>query len=216
MDKIEINEGDIDMPVNYMMVDGMSRGHLGFFNFILIFILAFFVIKVIVGVSLSRSSRQNDGENYRDKAANLKVNMERYRESGLSDSDIKIFRENLAEAKTNIETWEKNMKKNDDLQVVESVTGGLESSKLTFKYIVQNPQELTKQSEFLYKDLPNMVKLSDKFIEMKKQSVKTDDISRDLDETLLLIKTLSTNISKNYHDILMDDVNVIKHEVNFD
>ncbi|WP_096817219.1 5-bromo-4-chloroindolyl phosphate hydrolysis family protein [Lactococcus fujiensis] len=204
------------MPVNYMMVDGMSRGHLGFFNFILIFILAFFVIKVIVGVSLSRSSRQNDGENYRDKAANLKVNMERYRESGLSDSDIKIFRENLAEAKTNIETWEKNMKKNDDLQVVESVTGGLESSKLTFKYIVQNPQELTKQSEFLYKDLPNMVKLSDKFIEMKKQSVKTDDISRDLDETLLLIKTLSTNISKNYHDILMDDVNVIKHEVNFD
>ncbi len=204
------------MPVNYMMVDGMSRGHLGFFNFILIFILAFFVIKVIVGVSLSRSSRQNDGENYRDKAANLKVNMERYRESGLSDSDIKIFRENLAEAKTNIETWEKNMKKNDDLQVVESVTGGLESSKLTFKYIVQNPQELTKQSEFLYKDLPNMVKLSDKFLEMKKQSVKTDDISRDLDETLLLIKTLSTNISKNYHDILMDDVNVIKHEVNFD
>ncbi len=108
------------------------------------------------------------------------------------------------------------MKKEDDLQVVESVTGGLDASKHTFKYIVQNPQELTKQNEFLYKDLPNMVKLSEKFIEMKKQSVRTEDINRDLDETLLLIKTLSNSISKNYHEILMDDVNVIKHQVDFD
>ena len=121
-----------------------------------------------------------------------------------------------SEAKSNIENWEKNTKKNDDLQVVESVTGGLEASKLTFKYIVQNPQELTKQNEFLYKDLPNMVKLTDKFLEMKKQSLHSDEISRDLDETLLLIKTLAERISKNYHEILMDDVNVIKHEVKFD
>ncbi len=77
-------------------------------------------------------------------------------------------------------------------------------------------QELTKQNEFLYKDLPNMVKLSEKFIEMKKQSVRTEEINRDLDETLLLIKTLSHSISKNYHEILMDDVNVIKHQVDFD
>ena len=110
----------------------------------------------------------------------------------------------------------KLLKKEDDLQVVESVTGGLEASKQTFKYIVQNPQELTKQNEFLYKDLPNIVKLSEKFIEMKKQSVRTEEINRDLDETLLLIKTLSHSISKNYHEILMDDVNVIKHQVDFD
>ena len=51
---------------------------------------------------------------------------------------------------------------------------------------------------------------------MKKQSVRTEDINRDLDETLLLIKTLSNSISKNYHEILMDDVNVIKHQVDFD
>ncbi len=82
----------------------------------------------------------------------------------------------MSEAKENIKTWEKLLKKEDDLQVVESVTGGLEASKQTFKYIVQNPQELTKQNEFLYKDLPNMVKLSEKFIEMKKQSVRTEEI----------------------------------------
>ena len=151
-----------------------------------------------------------------DFSTGKKENIERYHEAGLSDTDIKIFRENLSEAKENIKTWEKLLKKEDDLQVVESVTGGLDASKHTFKYIVQNPQELTKQNEFLYKDLPNMVKLSEKFIEMKKQSVRTEDINRDLDETLLLIKTLSNSISKNYHEILMDDVNVIKHQVDFD
>ena len=51
---------------------------------------------------------------------------------------------------------------------------------------------------------------------MQKQSVKSEEVSRDMDETLLLIKTLAMNISKNYHEILMDDVNVIKHEVKFD
>ncbi len=208
--------GDTLMPVDFMMMDGMTRGHLGFFNLILICILVFVVIKIIVGVGLSKNDWKENSGKTKNKASNLKVNMERYHEAGLSDSDIKIFRENLAEAKSNIENWEKNTKKNDDLQVVESVTGGLEASKLTFKYIVQNPQELTKQNEFLYKDLPNMVKLTDKFLEMKKQSLHSDEISRDLDETLLLIKTLAERISKNYHEILMDDVNVIKHEVKFD
>ncbi|MGM9886274.1 5-bromo-4-chloroindolyl phosphate hydrolase [Lactococcus sp. dk322] len=190
----------------------MRGGRMSLFFTILFIIIIFLMVKIIIGVSLSRKGERPT----RDKAMNLKVNMERYHDAGLSDSDIKIFRENLAEAKTNIETWEKNMKRSDDLQVVESVTGGLEASKLTFKYIVQNPQELTKQNDFLYKNLPNMVKLTDKYLAMKKQSVQSEEISRDIDETLLLVKTLSTQISKNYHEILMDDVNIIKHEVKFD
>ncbi len=204
------------MPVSlFMMNHGVSGGRWGFVTTILGLIFVFLLIKLVFGIFFMSKNRREEG-GYKDKTMNLKDNIERYHEAGLSDNDIKIFRENLAEAKKNIETWENQLKKNDDLQVVESVTGGLEASKHTFKYIVQNPQELTKQNEFLYKDLPNMVKLTEKYIEMKKQAVKTEEIQRDLDETLLLIKTLSGNISKNYHEILMDDVNIIKHEVKFD
>ncbi|AYG00172.1 5-bromo-4-chloroindolyl phosphate hydrolysis family protein [Lactococcus allomyrinae] len=207
------------MPVSlFMNHQGMMAGggHWGVVNMIFGLILFFLIVKMIIGIGFMRKNRREERGGYKDKSMSLKENMERYHEAGLSDSDIKILRENLAEAKANIETWETHQKKDDDLQVVESVTGGLDSSKQTFRYIVQNPQELTKQNEFLYKNLPNMVKLTEKFIEMKKQSVRTDDIKRDLDETLLLIKTLSGAISKNYHEILMDDVNVIKHQVNFD
>lgn len=207
------------MPVSlFVHNQGMMSGdgHWGMVNMIFGLILFFLVIKMIIGIAFMRKNRQDKMGGYEDKAMSLKENIERYHEAGLSDSDIKIFRENLAEAKTSIKTWEAQTKKDDDLQVVESVTGGLDASKHTFKYIVQNPQELTKQNEFLYKDLPNMVKLTEKFIEMKKQAVRTEEIKRDLDETLLLIKTLSASISKNYHEILMDDVNVIKNQVKFD
>ena len=181
-----------NMPVSLFMnhQDMMfGYGHLGIVNVIFGLVLFFLIIKMIIGISFMRKNPDEREEGYKD--------------TGMSK-------------KENIKTWEKLLKKEDDLQVVESVTGGLEASKQTFKYIVQNPQELTKQNEFLYKDLPNMVKLSEKFIEMKKQSVRTEEINRDLDETLLLIKTLSHSISKNYHEILMDDVNVIKHQVDFD
>ncbi|EQC90057.1 5-bromo-4-chloroindolyl phosphate hydrolysis protein, partial [Lactococcus cremoris subsp. cremoris TIFN7] len=181
------------MPVSlFMNHHGMmfGYGHLGIVNVIFGLVLFFLIIKMIIGISFMRKNSTEKEERYQDKGMSKKENIERYHEAGLSDTDIKIFRENLSEAKENIKTWEKLLKKEDDLQVVESVTGGLDASKHTFKYIVQNPQELTKQNEFLYKYLPNMVKLSEKFIEMKKQSVRTEDINRDLDETLLLIKNI--------------------------
>ncbi len=207
------------MLVNLSMYHhGMMTGgdHWGIVNMIFGLVLFFLVIKMIIGIGFMQKNKRDDKGSYKDKTMNLKGNIERYHEAGLSDSDIKIFRENLAEAKDSIETWEAKIKKDDDLQVVESVTGGLDASKQTFKYIVQHPQELTKQNDFLYKDLPNMVKLTEKYLDMKTQAVRTEEIKRDLDETLLLIKTLSHSISKNYHEILMDDVNVIKQQVDFD
>ncbi|WP_276421560.1 5-bromo-4-chloroindolyl phosphate hydrolysis family protein [Lactococcus garvieae] len=192
------------MHMTGMMMGGMH----GFIRTIIILLVALWLI------SLMRN--KTNKKNKTAKKPPRKENIQRYQEAGLSESDIEIFRDTLADAKENIEKWEANTKKNEELEVVESVTGGLEASKLLFKYIVQNPTQLTKQNDFLYKDLPNMVKLTEKYLEMQKQSVKSEEVSRDMDETLLLIKTLATNISKNYHEILMDDVNVIKHEVKFD
>lgn len=187
-----------------MMMDGTA----GLIRTVLILLVAIWLISLL--------RRRAIKKNKMTKKPVRKENIQRYQEAGLSDSDIEIFRDTLADAKENIEIWEANIKKNDELDVVESVTGGLESSKLLFKHIVQNPTQLTRQNDFLYKDLPNMVKLTEKYLEMEKQSVKSQDVSRDMDETLLLIRTLSANISKNYHEILMDDVNIIKHEVKFD
>ncbi|MDR2975785.1 MAG: 5-bromo-4-chloroindolyl phosphate hydrolysis family protein, partial [Streptococcaceae bacterium] len=117
-------------------------------------IVTIFIIKMIVGLIIL--GRQKSSERGNSPEIKMKHNMKNYREAGLSDSDIKLFRENMAEAKSHIKAWETACRTITDVSVIEDVTGGLSASKKTFQFIVKNPQELTKQSDFLYKWLPNM------------------------------------------------------------
>lgn len=197
------------MNTEYLMFGGNG---LHWINILIALALLWAIFHLFAGIFISRKDRKTGMS---DKSFATKNHTARYKAAGLSENDITIFRDTMSEAKKNILAWENNMKKNEDLEMVESVTKGLESAKSTFKYIVSNPNQLTKQNDFLYKDLPNMVKLTEKYLEMKAQSVKFDQAKRDMDETLLLIKTLSGQIAKNYHEILMEDVKIIKNEVNY-
>ena len=188
------------MIMMYMM--GTHVGLIGMAVSILVLIL---LIKLLVGLSLIHKQHQE-----KNPTTKLKKNIKNYRDSGLSDSDIKLFRETMGEAKRQIELWSKANQSKTDLSVIEDVTGGLASAKKTFQFIVQNPQELTKQSDFLYKDLPNIVKLIESYDKLKAEPVKNE---RDLSETLLLLKTLSAQVAENYHEILMKDVKIIGEEV---
>ncbi|GBG97248.1 5-bromo-4-chloroindolyl phosphate hydrolysis family protein [Lactococcus termiticola] len=184
--------------------------HTGFWsltNLIVGIILILVIIKLIIGISIMLKNKQKKEE------VLSKENEARYREAGLSDSDIEIFRSTMRDAKGHIMAWESRLKLDEDIEMVEQVSGGLEASKQTFKYIVRHPKELTSQNDFLYKELPNMEKLTEQYIEMKKQKQMTAEMERDLNETLLLIKSLSQRLSKNYHEVLMDDVKIIKEEM---
>src|SRR5699024_9656970 len=121
------------MHMTGMMMGGMH----GFIQIILILLVALWLISLM--------KNKSNKKNKTAKKPPRKENIQRYQEAGISESDIEIFRDTLADAKENIEKWETNTKKNDELEVVESVTGGLEASKLLFKHIVQNPTQLTKQ-----------------------------------------------------------------------
>jgi len=191
------------------MYSGMMMGlHGGSnFRFVFLFVIAFFVIywttrHHIVKAGKSKSKKGKKFNHIAD-----------YKEAGLSEGDIDIFRQTMAEARSNIESWETRVDKLDELSVIEDVTGGLESAKKTFQFIVKNPQELNKQGDFLYKDLPNMVKLTESFAKLKAEPVAND---RDMSETLLLLRTLSEHIAENYHGILMKDVKFISKEVEAD
>lgn len=163
------------------------------------------LIKIIVGISILHHHRRNEMK-VKDRTAD-------YKAVGLSDNDIVIFRETLKEAKQNIEKWEAASKKYTDISVIEDVTGGLSAAKKTFQYIVKNPREATRQGDFLYKQLPNIVKLTETFDALKKESASSD---KDEAETLLLMKTLSANIANGYHLLLMKDIEIIGKEIQND
>jgi 5-bromo-4-chloroindolyl phosphate hydrolysis protein len=186
----------------------MGHSLSGLLGFAVSLIVTIFIIKMIVGLIILGRQKSSDKGN--SPEIKLKRNMKNYRDSGLSDSDIKLFRETMAEAKNQIKAWETASKTITDVSVIEDVTGGLAAAKKTFQFIVKNPQELTKQNEFLYKSLPNMSKLIESYRKLQQEAIKSE---KDLSETLLLMKTLSNQVAENYHEILMTDVKIIGKEV---
>lgn len=177
----------------------------GLFGFLFLALLFFLLVRLIIGVS--GTSEKKDKKN---PELNLKKKIKHYKEAGLSDTEIEIFRETMSEAKRQIDIWSKASQERSDLSVIEDVTGGVISAKKTFQFIVQNPQELTKQNTFLYKDLPNMVKLIESHGKLQAVAKQNE---RDISEILLLIRTLSSQIADNYRGILMRDIKIIEKEV---
>lgn len=146
---------------------------------------------------------------YKNEKKNPKL-MQSYHESGLSDQDITVFRATMQVAKDQIKTWEKAVKQNADLQIIEKVTGGLKSAKQLFQLIVKQPKLALTSQDFLYKQLPTMVDLVAHYEQVK-------GVDR-LDQGLLtdnqkVIRSLSEKIAKTYATELSDDLENLKKEV---
>ena len=133
-----------------------------------------------------------------------------YHKAGLSDQDIVIFRQTMQDAKDQIKQWEIAVKEDAALQVIERVTGGLDSAKKLFQLIVKRPKIALSNNDFLYKQLPTMLDLIETY-----QNIKAVD---KLDEALLVdsqkvIRALSEKIAGLYTLTVSDDIETIKNEV---
>lgn len=133
-----------------------------------------------------------------------------YHEKGLSDKDITIFRQTMHEAKNQIEVWEKAVKDDQELQVIESITGGLASSKKMFQFIVKEPSNALSNNDFLYKDLPTMVELLDTYSNLKAIDKCDQEL---LIESQKVIKQLSEKVANKYALTLSANIEKVKSEV---
>lgn len=133
-----------------------------------------------------------------------------YHDKGLSDKDITIFRQTMTDAKHQIKGWEEAVKRDEALQIIERVTGGLASSKKLFQFIVKEPSAALLNNDFLYSDLPTMVDLIETYSNLK--SVEKTDQSL-LIESQKVIKQLSEKIANRYTMTLSADIEKVKNEV---
>ncbi|MDR0297860.1 MAG: 5-bromo-4-chloroindolyl phosphate hydrolysis family protein [Streptococcaceae bacterium] len=177
---------------------------------ILTVLVALFILKIMGGFGWIWHGRRSEKRALREKEL---LRAEIYHEAGFSEKDIEIFTREMNAAKKQIDSWIARVKNSNELQMIEQVTAGLDSAKNIFRELQKNPKNLTKQNAFLYTDLPNMLALTEKYESMQLEKMKNEVTSRDLSETLLLIKTLSKKIATRYHDMLMDDVNIIKGQI---
>ncbi|MDN5964930.1 MAG: 5-bromo-4-chloroindolyl phosphate hydrolysis family protein, partial [Lactococcus sp.] len=146
---------------------------------------------------------------YKNDKKNQKL-IKTYHKAGLSDQDIVIFRQTMQDAKNQIKQWEIAVKEDAALQVIEQVTGGLDSAKKLFQLIVKRPKIALSNNDFLYKHLPTMLDLIETY-----QNIKAVD---KLDQALLVdsqkvIRVLSEKVAGLYALTVSDDIETIKNEV---
>lgn len=129
-----------------------------------------------------------------------------YQETGLTDNDITVFRETMADAKNQIVELQDTMAAVPKLRAINLNHDTLEVSKAMFAALVREPQRLQEAADFLYKHLPNSVQIAKKYQEISRHEVKTADTYAVLDRSVEVLANLSEQMKKDYTNFVADDI----------
>ena len=137
-----------------------------------------------------------------------------YHELGLSDSEIELFRDTMNQAKIQIDQLQKNVMANSKLKALDLRRDYLKVSKALFKEIVKSPTRLSDASLFLYTHLPNLVDLTNKYVEINNHEIKDKEAYERLEEGIQVIDQLTELIIRDYQDFVADDFEDMDIEIN--
>ncbi|WP_125605333.1 5-bromo-4-chloroindolyl phosphate hydrolysis family protein [Lapidilactobacillus bayanensis] len=129
-----------------------------------------------------------------------------YYQVGLSDADINVFRETMADAKQQIVELQTTMTAVPKLRAINLNHDTLEVSKAMFAALVREPQRLQEAADFLYKHLPSSVQIAKKYQEINRHEIKTADTYAVLDRSVEVLANLSEQMKKDYTNFVADDI----------
>lgn len=145
----------------------------------------------------------------KDKTALPTLTKEReahYEKIGMSDTEIAFFRDTMNTAKAQIVKLQENMNRVAKLKAIDLRNDTVRISKAMFKEIVKEPEKLHSANHFLYTHLPNLVELTDKYIEIDNHEIKNKQTYEKLEESSLIIDQVSKLILKDYEQFVSDDL----------
>lgn len=145
----------------------------------------------------------------KDKSALPTLTKEReahYEKIGMSDTEIAFFRDTMNTAKAQIVKLQENMNSVAKLKAIDLRNDTIRVSKAMFKEIVKEPEKLHSANHFLYTHLPNLVELTDKYIEINNHEIKNKQAYEKLEESSLIIDQVSKLILKDYEQFVSDDL----------
>ncbi|GGI66250.1 MULTISPECIES: 5-bromo-4-chloroindolyl phosphate hydrolysis family protein [Enterococcus] len=193
--------GGIVAFVFFLMILGDANN----FNFILFLfgaLLLFFAFR-------SKGSAQP-----KDALPSLtKKREEAYLANGMTPREIDIFRETLNQTKQQIDQLQKNIQHNARLKAIDLRHDTLRAAKALFKELVKEPTRLHEASHFLYTHLPNLVDLTDKYIEINNHEVKSRETYDKMEESIQIIDQLAALITSDYQRFVADDLDDLDVEL---
>ncbi|OTN77717.1 hypothetical protein A5886_002818 [Enterococcus sp. 8G7_MSG3316] len=129
-----------------------------------------------------------------------------YLKSGMSAREIDLFRDTMNQSKQQIDQLQKNIARNNKLKAIDLRHDALRASKALFKELVKEPTKLPLANHFLYTHLPNMVDLTDKFIEINEHEIKSRETYEKIEESTQIIEQMASLIAKDYSQFVADDL----------
>ncbi|WDF81661.1 5-bromo-4-chloroindolyl phosphate hydrolysis family protein [Lacticaseibacillus pabuli] len=129
-----------------------------------------------------------------------------YQESGLSESDVNVFRETMASASKSIHQLENNVQGAPELQDILAESDTMNVIHGYFRAIVDQPQRMNEASPFLYEQLPNLADLTRRYAIIQRHQVKTEDTYLVLSQAKDTLEKLCKKIQNEYTDFVKRDL----------
>jgi len=170
-------------------------------------------VLVAAGLYLTFLKKQQPGR----KKTDLKpVSTDRekfYRSRGLSDEDIKFFRETMNKAKNQILKIESNMNSTGKLRAIAHRNNTIHLIKVLFKDIVNEPERLHEVDQFLYVHLPSLAELTEKYVTINQHQAKSKQTFDILEKSARTIDDMCEQIADDYVTFRSTDISDLADEV---
>lgn len=179
---------------------------------ILIFIfIEYGVFKVLNAFHIIRPKKQVK-KRYNDIAPISDALIQHYKEQGLSESEIRLFRQTMKDARDQIMSLESSFNQSK-LQQIEQQIPVITICQSIFKELVQEPQKLNIANQFLYQHLPNISTLATKYVEVSRQNQISHDSDLLLETTYHTIFEVAQLIMDDYQQFNQDDREQLNDEI---
>lgn len=165
-------------------------------------------ILFFLGVTLLAFAFRSKGKEMPPEAlpSLTKKREEAYLASGMTPREIELFRDTLNQTKQQIDQLQKNIHINTKLKAIDLRHDTLRAAKGLFKALVKEPNRFHEANHFLYTHLPNMVDLTNKYIEINNHEVKSREAYEKMEESVQIIDQLASLITSDYQHFVADDL----------
>lgn len=178
------------------------------------FVLCMFVINKLLG-----STWQFSSPAYRKKAS--KDMVQHYRDAGLSDDEISYLRNQLAQLRENIIILEEQINATAKLRAIDVRHNMIELSQQFFQDIVNDPKRFGEAGDVIYRIIPSLVDLTEKYNEVNEHIAKNKQTYVILEKSAQTIDNLAERLSEEYFNFhhstfqdLDDEINLANRNLN--
>lgn len=176
--------------------------------------IVFAMVVLIIAFLIFTKKSRNRKTHTTDKLPSLtKTKEEHYSQLGMSDQEVTFFRDTMNIAKKQINQLQKNMTSSTKLRAIDLRNDTLRVSKALFKELVKEPKKLHLANHFLYTHLPNLVDLTNKYLEIEAHEIKNKQTYEKLEESAQIIDQVSKLIKKDYERFVSDDLDDLDIEI---